>query len=87
MLTRLHVKGFKNLIDTEVFFGPLTCIAGANGTGKSNLFDAILFLRDLAELPIIEAATRVRDRSARQKGDIRSLFTKTLDGSLRPMEF
>jgi predicted ATPase len=87
MLTRLHVKGFKNLIDTEVFFGPLTCIAGANGTGKSNLFDAILFLRDLAELPIIEAATRVRDRSARQKGDIRSLFTKTLDGTLRPMEF
>ena len=48
MLTRLHVKGFKNLVDTEVHFGPFTCIAGANAVGKSNLFDAIRFLSLLA---------------------------------------
>ena len=48
MLTRLRVSGFKNLVDVEVYFGPFTCIAGANGVGKSNLFDAIAFLSALA---------------------------------------
>ena len=45
MLTRLQVSGFKNL-DVDIRFGPFTCIAGANGTGKSNLFDAIQFLSE-----------------------------------------
>lgn len=40
MLTRLEVDGFKNLVGVEVDFGPLTCIAGPNSVGKSNLFDA-----------------------------------------------
>lgn len=82
MLTRLKVQGFKSLIDAEVRFGPFTCIAGANGAGKSNLFDAILFLRDLADHSIIEAAHRVRDRTGSRRGDLRSLFTKTADSAL-----
>ena len=44
MLTRLKVKGFKNLVDVDIRFGPFTCIAGPNAAGKSNLFDAIRFL-------------------------------------------
>lgn len=87
MLTRLRVKGFKNLLDCNVSFGPFTCVAGANAAGKSNLFDAIIFLRDLAELPIIEAASRVRDRAGQRKGDLRSLFTSMPSGSLEDMEF
>ena len=82
MLTRLRVQGFKSLIDAEVRFGPFTCIAGANGAGKSNLFDAILFLRDLADHSIVEAAHRVRDRSGTRRGDLKSLFTKTADGGM-----
>lgn len=75
MLTRLRIQGFKNIVDAEVRFGPFTCIAGANGAGKSNLFDAIQFLRDLAEFPIIEAAARVRDPVGKS-GDIRAIFTQ-----------
>jgi AAA15 family ATPase/GTPase len=56
MLTRLKVSGFKNLVDVDVRFGTFTCIAGANGVGKSNLFDAIRFLSALASLPLVEAA-------------------------------
>jgi AAA15 family ATPase/GTPase len=52
MLTRLRVTGFKNLVDVDVRFGPFTCIAGANGVGKSNLFDAIGFLSALALIPM-----------------------------------
>ena len=60
MLLRLHVKGFKNLKDVEVRFGPLTCFVGPNGVGKSNLFDAIQFLRALADSDIQSAAQSVR---------------------------
>lgn len=60
MLTRLKVRGFKNLIDIDVHFGPFTCIAGPNGAGKSNLFDAILFLSELADKPFVEAARNTR---------------------------
>ena len=61
MLTRLKVSGFKNLVDVDVRFGPFTCIAGPNGTGKSNLFDAIRFLSALSDQTFMDAAMSVRD--------------------------
>jgi predicted ATPase len=73
MLTRLRVSGFKNLVDVDVRFGPFTCIAGANGVGKSNLLDAIVFLSALAGHPLMDAALSVRDEGGRS-GDVRSLF-------------
>ncbi len=73
MLTRLRVRGFKNLANVDLRFGPFTCIAGANGVGKSNLFDAISFLSALASKSLMDAALSVRDEGARF-GDIRSLF-------------
>lgn len=60
MLTRLEIDGFKNLLGVELEFGPFTCIAGPNGVGKSNLFDAIQFLSLLAQHKIMDAARRVR---------------------------
>ncbi|MEZ4671913.1 MAG: AAA family ATPase [Anaerolineae bacterium] len=73
MLTRLKVSGFKNLVDVDVRFGPFTCIAGANGVGKSNLFDAIRFLSALADNTLLDAALSVRSEGDKS-GDIRSLF-------------
>jgi len=73
MLTRLKVDGFKNLVGVDVRFGPFTCIAGANGVGKSNLFDAIRFLSLTANYPLLEAAQRVRDDAGRNN-DVRGLF-------------
>ena len=68
MLTRLQVDGFKNLQQIDLRFGPLTCIAGRNGVGKSNLFDAIALLSDLASMPLVKAATRVRGTGGRLSG-------------------
>ena len=65
MLTRLKVTGFKNLVDVDVHFGPFTCIAGQNGVGKSNLFDAIRFLSALADKTFLDAAKSVRDEGER----------------------
>jgi predicted ATPase len=78
MLTRLKVSGFKNLIDVDVRFGAFTCIAGANGVGKSNLFDAIKFLSTIADRPLIEAALSVRDEDG-QTGDVHNLFHRVGD--------
>lgn len=86
MLTRLKVKGFKNLVDVDVSFGPFTCIAGVNGAGKSNLFDAIKFLSNLAEYPLIHAARSVRDEEGRTT-DIKSLFYQAGDFSQDRMSF
>lgn len=78
MLTRLKVNGFKNLLDVDLRFGPFTCIAGPNGVGKSNLFDAIAFLGSLAEKSLAEAAAEVR-------GDPRS--KRAAKGGVAPMGF
>jgi len=86
MLTRLKVRGFKSLEDVEVHFGPFTCVAGVNGVGKSNLFDAIMFLRDLADTSIIDAATRIRN-SDRRRINLSALFTRTSKGQVQSMEF
>jgi predicted ATPase len=86
MLTRLKVSGFKNLVDVDIRFGPFTCIAGANGVGKSNLFDAIRFLSSLADRPLIEAALSVRDEAGKS-GDVRSLFHRVGDTYAEEMSF
>lgn len=86
MLTRLRVKGFKNLVDVDVRFDQFTCIAGPNGAGKSNLFDAITFLGDLASMPIMKAASRARGTNGRIS-DFQSLFFKDAKGQFLPMLF
>lgn len=59
------MKGFKNLLDIDVRFGPFTCVAGSNGVGKSNLFDAIRFLHLLTRFPILEAVKLLRETKGR----------------------
>jgi predicted ATPase len=86
MLTRLKVSGFKNLVDVDVRFGPFTCVAGANGIGKSNLFDAIRFLSALSNDTLVNAASSVRAGRGRS-ADIRSLFHRIGDRYAREMSF
>lgn len=86
MLTRLKIIGFKNLVDVDVRFGPFTCIAGANGVGKSNLFDAIMFMSALADKPLLDAAKSVRDEDGRTT-DIRSLFHRVGNKYVEEMTF
>lgn len=86
MLTRLKISGFKNLVDVDVRFGAFTCIAGANGIGKSNLFDAIAFMGAMASKPLTQAALSVRDESSRSS-DIRSLFHRVGGEFAKEMTF
>ncbi|MBA3747728.1 MAG: AAA family ATPase, partial [Solirubrobacterales bacterium] len=87
MLTRLEVKGFKNLRDISIEFGPFTCIAGPNGAGKSNVFDAIQFLAELADRPLMEAAESVRGTRSERSADPRDLFWQLDPPDERSMAF
>lgn len=71
MLTRLEVDGFRNLRGLGVDLGPFTVLAGPNGVGKSNLFDALGLLAALADLPFAEAVRRLRGGA---EGSARELF-------------
>src|SRR5258708_402065 len=73
VLTRLEIDGFKNLLNFSIDFGPFTCIAGPNGVGKSNIFDAIRFLSLLTDNTLTDAALKVRGDAA-EYGDLRDLF-------------
>ena len=86
MLTRLEVTNFKNLVGIDVRFGAFTCIAGANGVGKSNLFDAIRFLSLLTDYPILDAVMSMRDEGNRSS-DLRTLFHKAGDRYADSMTF
>ena len=75
MITRFQVDGFKNLVGVNLRFGPFTCVAGVNGVGKSNLFDAIRFLSALASRPLMDAAATVR--GGQRAADVRAIFHRT----------
>lgn len=40
-IARAHFEGYRSLLDVELSLSPLTLLVGANGSGKSNLLDAL----------------------------------------------
>ncbi|MFT5647867.1 MAG: putative ATPase [Aureispira sp.] len=73
MITRIKINGFKTFKNFEIEFSPFTLIAGANGSGKSNLFDALFLLRDLIQKDLKTTFTE-------QRGEARELFTQYSNG-------
>ncbi|MFP2899496.1 AAA family ATPase [Corallococcus sp. 4LFB] len=47
MLESIHLKNFKSFADAEVKLAPVTVLVGANGSGKSNLLDALRLVQRL----------------------------------------
>ncbi len=68
MITKIEIDGFKTFRNFEIEFSPFTVIAGANASGKSNLFDAIRLLSRLAD-------TDLKTAFNEQRGDSNELFT------------
>lgn len=66
MITRIEIDGFKSFRNFQMEFSPLTVIAGANASGKSNLFDALHLLSHLAEMDLKTAFSRLRGEPIEQ---------------------
>ncbi|MCX6049788.1 MAG: AAA family ATPase [Chloroflexi bacterium] len=55
MLTHLRLKNWRSLRDVEIAdLTPITVFIGANSSGKTNILDALYFLRNIAEYGIVE---------------------------------
>jgi len=81
MITAIKINGFKSFQNFEMTFTPLTVVAGANASGKSNLFDALQLLSSLAE-------TDLKTAFSEQRGNPSELFTQSEEDSYAPeMEF
>lgn len=82
MITKIEINGFKSFNNFEMQFTPMTVIAGINGSGKSNLFDAIKLISRLAEVDNIKRAFK------EQRGEFIELFTQYTDNDYaNEMEF
>lgn len=51
-LTSIRIQGYRPFDDFRADLGPLEVIVGANGSGKSSLFEFLQFLRDGMERPV-----------------------------------
>lgn len=74
MLTRIEIDGFKSFERFALDLEPFTVILGPNASGKSNLFDAIRLLSQLA-------ATDLRSALKGLRGEPLELFRIQTDGS------
>lgn len=58
-LISLQVKNFKSIVDiTFALNSPFAVFAGSNGSGKSNLFEALEFVRDIIRSGAVDAIKR-----------------------------
>ncbi len=59
MIHELTVSNFRSLGENiRIRFGDLTALVGQNGSGKSNLVDALLFVKDSMEMGLAGAITQ-----------------------------
>jgi predicted ATPase len=73
MLTRIEIDGFKTFEQFALDLGSFMVILGANASGKSNLFDAVQLLSNLATKDLREATQGLR-------GEVHELFRTGKDG-------
>ncbi|TKT92172.1 chromosome segregation protein SMC [Dyadobacter frigoris] len=57
-IKKLHIKNFKSLVDLEIVEpNPFTVFVGANGVGKSNIFEALEFAK--ANISYTDLSTKI----------------------------
>lgn len=74
MITRIEIDGFKTFQDFSLNLGSFQVIVGVNGTGKSNLFDALQLLSRLVDADLLTAFQAMR-------GEAGELFRVLPDGT------
>jgi predicted ATPase len=62
MITKIGISGFKSIVTTDppIELGKVNVFIGANGSGKSNLLEAVGFLSSTASFHVTDAALSER---------------------------
>ncbi|PJF39319.1 MAG: ATPase, partial [Phototrophicales bacterium] len=84
MITHIEISGFKSFQNLSIDLRPFQVLIGPNGVGKSNLFDAISLLSDLADNNTLYDAFR------KNRGEVNELFSisdDVQDNTMRTMSF
>ncbi len=68
-ITKVNIKGIRNIVNSEIHFDKITALVGLNGYGKSNILDAIdfgiefisakskfKFMTSKSDIPILKSA-------------------------------
>src|SRR5579859_270771 len=76
MITQIEIDGFKTFKDFKVELAPFQVIVGGNGTGKSNLFDALQLVSQC-----VIPGNNVYKAMQGIRGGAEELFTKYPDGT------
>ncbi len=79
MITRVEIDGFKTFENFAVDLRPFMAVFGPNASGKSNFFDAIKLLSDLADMNLNDAFNANR-------GDAEELFRFDKEGNPKPIK-
>ena len=73
-ITRLKIRNWRNFREAEVELAGRAFLIGPNASGKSNLLDAIRFLRDIAKPIGGGLASAIADRGGLSA--LRSLYAR-----------
>lgn len=79
VIRSLTLKGFRSFALEQVQFDNPTFLVGQNGSGKTNLIDALAFLQEAMRYPLAEAI--------RKRGGIFSLVHRSGDGEKQKQRF
>lgn len=85
MLTDIHIEGFRSVRAVRLRLAPVTVVLGANGTGKTNLYQALRLLQAAASGTLARTVAdsggmpSVLWAGARKKGAIRLRVGATID--------
>lgn len=77
-ITRMRVKNFRSIRNLDMELGPLTVLVGPNASGKSNILDALRFIRD--------AVARGVDFAISQRDGMDSIRHRHRPGRGRPRD-
>ncbi|MFE9422733.1 AAA family ATPase [Kitasatospora sp. NPDC006697] len=78
MITRIEIDGFKSFDRFAVDLRPFTAVIGTNAGGKSNLLDALAFLRGLVQ----RSENSPLHAAAAARGGLKHMFRQLGDGTV-----
>ena len=81
MITRIAIKNFRSL-DVDFTLDPVTVIVGRSGMGKTNVIDALRFLRKALtpQKPFVEHSENVYSATQADSNPITFFFFQAEDG-------
>ena len=81
-ITRVHIKNFKSIVDLSLDLAPINVFIGENGSGKSNILEALAFAAAAAAAKLDNEFLVSRGIRVTEPRFMRSAFAETEDGAV-----